>query len=600
MPPPPINRNGRESFYTVLTQAVVEITKYGYDSVDRIQYWLMRLRDAAIRSLLPSSFVERTIKATLQAIFTSKVERAGLLKLHPGVERFTIEQVKSRLLAELDRAIHANTSMIKLNRDEAVETTLRRFAGWATSVPAGGSDVVDKQEVKAKIKKPLQALSFQERRVSIDQAHKFTSSLSSIIAMDGNAIAAKWHSNWRQLNYNYREDHKERDEKVYAIRDNWAMKEGLMKAGPNGYTDQITQPAEEVYCFPGDTLIHFADNVEVAYRRWYSGELTEIVTASGKTLRATPNHPIMTTNGFVAIGSLQKGDSVIEVSEECIGVFQRESNCDNATPLISDIFCASRLFGRSEIISGQSQQFHGDGTDYDVDIVYPTRPLTFGRIPATLQFGKQFDFSDAVYPSSGICSENFSFFGIGAIPSCFMGISNECFSSFYSFSSHSQNISLGCRSNFETSFLQSFNDRISCNSETLCDRENTFPGLMRLEDSFIIEEQSIGSLICQCSDVNFFFVDSVPQIAGGETENGRAVRNIFPFATQAQQVIDVKKSSFRGHVYNLQTRFGWYVSAGIITSNCRCHYEYIYNLRDLPDNMLTTKGRDALESVRID
>jgi hypothetical protein len=248
-PEGPWNRYNRgESFYTVLTKAVIEITKYGYDSADRIAYWIMRLRDSAARSFVPSAFVERAIKATLQAIFRSKIENAGILKLHPGVERFTIEQVKPRLRAELDRRIRANADLIVLNRDEAIEKTLRRFAGWATSVPSGGSDVVDKNDVKANIKKPLQSLSFQERRVATDQAHKFSSSLSSILAMDGGAVAGRWKSNWRQVNYNYREDHKERDEKVYAIRDNWAIKAGLMKAGPNGYVDQITQPAEEVFC----------------------------------------------------------------------------------------------------------------------------------------------------------------------------------------------------------------------------------------------------------------------------------------------------------------------------------------------------------------
>jgi len=31
---------------------------------------------------------------------------------------------------------------------------------------------------------------------------------------------------------------------------------------------------------------------------------------------------------------------------------------------------------------------------------------------------------------------------------------------------------------------------------------------------------------------------------------------------------------------------------------CRCYYEYIYNLRDLPPEMITAKGREALELAR--
>jgi len=82
----------------------------------------------------------------------------------------------------------------------------------------------------------------------IDQSHKFVSSLNNILAKDGGAIAVIWHSNWRQRNYNYRPDHKERDSNVYALRNNWAIEKGLMKAGPAGYYDEITQFGEEIYC----------------------------------------------------------------------------------------------------------------------------------------------------------------------------------------------------------------------------------------------------------------------------------------------------------------------------------------------------------------
>ena len=38
------------------------------------------------------------------------------------------------------------------------------------------------------------------------------------------------------------------DEKVYALRESWAINRGLMKKGPNPYYDDITQAAEEPFC----------------------------------------------------------------------------------------------------------------------------------------------------------------------------------------------------------------------------------------------------------------------------------------------------------------------------------------------------------------
>ena len=176
------------------------------------------------------------------------VEKGQIVQFHKGVSRFTIERVRPALRAELDRRIMASANLIKLNKEQAVAKTLQRLQGWSTSLPKGGSDTTDKAKIKKDIRKSLASLPFEERRVIIDQSHKLRASLSEILATDGGAIAARWHSNWRQINYDFREDHKERDGLVYVMRGCWALEQGLIKAGPAGYTDDITQPAEEPFC----------------------------------------------------------------------------------------------------------------------------------------------------------------------------------------------------------------------------------------------------------------------------------------------------------------------------------------------------------------
>jgi hypothetical protein len=125
---------------------------------------------------------------------------------------------------------------------------LRRFAGWATSIPLGGTRVTQRAEANRQMRKAFTSLPFVERRVIVDQGHKLTASIHDIVATDGGAIAGIWHSHWREIGYDYREDHKGRDRLVYVIRNNWAMKRGLMRLAGREYIDQITQPAEEVYC----------------------------------------------------------------------------------------------------------------------------------------------------------------------------------------------------------------------------------------------------------------------------------------------------------------------------------------------------------------
>ena len=236
------------TFYETLTAAVREFEARGYHSPEQLIEWADKIRTAALSTLTPESEIRSGLTAALNAIYTRQVTGGAMLKIHSGVSRFTLDQVKPQLRAELERRIMSSAGLIKLNRAAAIEGTLQRFSGWATSIPVGGSRAVDKTDVKSDIRKSMASLPFNERRVIIDQSHKFVSSLNNILAVDGGAIAGRWSSRWRRPGYNFREDHKERDQHVYLIRDNWAQAKGLVKAGPDGYTDQITMPAEEVYC----------------------------------------------------------------------------------------------------------------------------------------------------------------------------------------------------------------------------------------------------------------------------------------------------------------------------------------------------------------
>ena len=248
MPPPDSHQTGGESFYEVLTRAIIDMIEFGYDSPERIAFWVGQIKSAAMRSLMPEYMLQDTLNATMRAIYQAKVERGGILRYHPGVSKFTLERVAPRLRSELDRRILASAGLIKLNRAEAIETTIRRFSGWATSIPPGGTEAAKRKQVKEEIRKPLASLPFQERRVAIDQGHKFAANLNNILAEDAGAIALIWHSHWRQRNYNYREDHKERDLHVYMLRGNWAQERGLAKVGDAGYYDQVTAVGEEVFC----------------------------------------------------------------------------------------------------------------------------------------------------------------------------------------------------------------------------------------------------------------------------------------------------------------------------------------------------------------
>lgn len=226
----------------IIAEAVKDLTENGFTPA-RVQKWVALLRISIPAYLRTGAF---------QKILKSRYDRATQLKtmrkIAPSVPTYRLEQIRPDLRKELEYRIAASADLIKLNKEAAVQKTLQRFSGWASSVPIDGTRVADKNEIKAHINKPLKQLDYEERRLANDQGLKLVSNINEIIAKQTRAIAAQWYSNWPQANYDYRIDHKERDGKIYAIRGNWAIEKGLMKVGENGYTDQITKPAEEINC----------------------------------------------------------------------------------------------------------------------------------------------------------------------------------------------------------------------------------------------------------------------------------------------------------------------------------------------------------------
>ena len=237
-----------ENFFTVVERAVADISEHGFDTEGRVEFWMGELRKAAAAHLMPEHEMAARLRDALGAIYGRLVEKGQYARYHPGIAQFTVDRLRPHLRAELDRRILASANLIKLNRVDAIEATLRRFQGWSSSVPRGGERDGSRSETGKAIKKSLKQLPFESRRVIIDQGMKLTSSINSIIATDGGAIAARWRSHAGELNYKARPEHAARNNHVYLIRDSWAYKAGLVKPGRDGYTDQITQPAQEIFC----------------------------------------------------------------------------------------------------------------------------------------------------------------------------------------------------------------------------------------------------------------------------------------------------------------------------------------------------------------
>lgn len=240
--------NAKTEYQRTVDEAVDWFAEHGFTSAEKLAYWEDRIRRAAEAAFGPSRTAEEMLRDLLAKTYEKMVSSGKLTQFHPGVARWTLEKVRPELRAELDRRIMASANLIRIKRKQRIEETLARFSGWASSQPVGGSAEPEKRETKESIKKPLASLPYENRRVLIDQSHKLVASLNEVVATGGGAIALRWHSMWRQKNYNFRPDHKERDGLIYGIRGAWAYEKGLTKKPVAGWYDEITAVAQEPFC----------------------------------------------------------------------------------------------------------------------------------------------------------------------------------------------------------------------------------------------------------------------------------------------------------------------------------------------------------------
>ncbi len=287
-----------------------------------------------------------------------------------------------------------------------------------------------------------------------------------------------------------------------------------------------------IQCFLPGTRID--GSVEVASRSFYNGQAVEIVTRCGKVLRVTNNHPILTEQGFVPAGLIEQRQKLVCYIRQDNGSFDGvfsldistgfESNNYDEPSFVEQVFRSFALFGFLERRRSTSHDFYGDGQFIygDVEIVRPDWELLRARESALSQH-----FSDAIFV------KEYSIFAPGH------GNGHFCFGS---------NALLAAESCCPSSRALSLDE--------LAVRLHHAP-----LDSLLFGS---GAKL----DVVFseYSVHNIPVVSDVACElvNRCAEQVIF------DDVVDVRKFDFCGHVYDLQTMSGLIIADGVLCSNCRC------------------------------
>ena len=362
-----------------------------------------------------------------------------------------------------------------------------------------------------------------------------------------------------------------------------------------------------INCVLGDTKVS-GPGISAGYRRKYSGEFVVIRTASGKELTVTPNHPILTKNGWVAAGLITEGDYVFSRSnlDRKCGV---SPNINESQPSIQEVFRALSVGGVMRTLPASAGNFHGDVSDHEVDIVYPDRLLWDGaktevnEVPIKVFFGLPVQlpaslFSPGTLGKVGISSFHTSngimgwlgkrrdFFGGHAFNSLFHRI-GSVISNWYS---HMFEV----LTNRSLRYSGSFGDFILPHTRMVHSQQ--FKGFDFVGSANVrlpVVSSTINSVPLQTVDDG---IDGAVVFTGNSCGGNAIVIHL-------DHVINVERKSSEGsfiHVYNLSTEGEWYFANNIITHNCRhSHFPFFKGISENAYDQATL-NEYASETVTYD
>jgi hypothetical protein len=320
-------------------------------------------------------------------------------------------------------------------------------------------------------------------------------------------------------------------------------------------------------CFPAG-VVASGPRMDAASRRWFEGELVTIRTASGQELSLTGNHPILTRVGWLPASLLQPGMEVFRSLGADSALGQVPDDQQVPAP-VEDVFRALGVTGLATQVPSATEDFHGDGSVGQVDVVAPDRHLRLkvdaavsSELPQSL-FGRRLETTPFHAGSSGSFELFFGNDGASGrvvsgsdLPLPFGG-------------GHAP-------SPYETG-LRAIADLNALLDQTGADHlagdvvfaAETVLALARrvLRRDFGVGDVGASGMRWE-APAGAFSMETRSAYAGrGADLLGRLSGQVAP-----DRVIEKVSRQWSGHVYNLTSSEGWLSANNLITSNCDCRH----------------------------
>ena len=345
-------------------------------------------------------------------------------------------------------------------------------------------------------------------------------------------------------------------------------------------------------CIAGDTLVSTSFPISYISKRVYQGNLYILTTASGNSIKVTPNHPILTNRGFIEAQLINKLDKIAtKTSGKSLTLVDLENN--QSVARIEDLFTAYSK--SSEMVSVtmpvSTEDFHSDVTNEEVNVVFIDRKLWFKCNSSIYKNIFNLFFIDRRSFGSGLSNlskrfvridsangSGMSFFDL--LKSLLFGHNAPFNKLLFRLSSNVNSLLDKLITKFADSYTKAFgysyeSNSMSVQSDTTFESKYIVVPSLKVQGGSSTSLQNIGD--SSISDSVLF----------SDIANGKMVDKVF-----FDDVVNVEFSEFGSHdVYNLENDYNYYTANNLISHNCRSVYVvYLKEAKYLEDIPPSTRS----------
>lgn len=281
--------------------------------------------------------------------------------------------------------------------------------------------------------------------------------------------------------------------------------------------DPVGDPATVYNCFIGETSVAVNSDVVRTYKHEYDGDLITIKTAGGVEFTCTPNHPILTTNGWIHANLLNKGNNILVT-------FIGDERTFRSNPYIKHVFtrfdAVHKFFdkGICQRATALDVNFHGDIPTADVEIVTEERFLRDNRDVGGSKFINEFLFksSDVPFASDSTLMEHFG--GVGKPTLGDVSGEGKAFSFFGCGLRHSKIHGLRPVAWGDSGFFKPIDDNGSCDTVILGECLNGFTGMVFADEIIYVNVVRSHAFVYNLQSENgYYYVNNI--IAENDEKN---------------------------------------------------------------------------------